>query len=92
MPFSGAKHKFTRADIIAFASLGSGVYGLFTADLWVYVGESESLEQHLLQHLKGDNACIARWSPTGFVFETVEASQRVARRDQLILELIPACR
>jgi predicted GIY-YIG superfamily endonuclease len=91
MPFSGAKHKFTEREIFTFASMGSGVYGLFTPTRWIYIGESENVEQRLLQHLTGDNACILNSSPTGFVFETVEAGKRVARRDQLVEELSPTC-
>lgn len=91
MPFKSATFEFDENTIKAVAPKVSGVYGLYAPKGWVYVGETGNLEDRLFQHLRRDNECINRWKPTGFVFERVEASMRVARQDQLILELNPAC-
>jgi predicted GIY-YIG superfamily endonuclease len=91
MSFTNSGYSFTEAKIKAVAPTGSGVYGLYTSQRWVYIGETKNIEQRLLQHLAGDNACISGWNPTGFAYESVTADERVARQDALILELNPAC-
>ena len=91
MPFKGATFEFNEDRIKAVAPKVSGVYGLYASQGWVYIGETANIEERLFQHLRGNSECINRWKPTGFVFERVEASMRVARQDQLILELNPAC-
>jgi hypothetical protein len=91
MPFASASYSFNEEKIKAVAPVDSGVYGLYTSQRWVYIGETGTIEQRLLQHRRGDNRCISDWNPTGFAFESVEASKRVTRQDQLILELNPAC-
>ena len=70
----------------------SGVYAIFKAGTWIYVGESGNIRARLLQHWNGDNRCITNQAPTGFQFELVAGeAQRKARQDQLILALKPVC-
>ncbi len=73
------------------APLQSGVYGLFKAQQWIYIGESQDIRARLLQHLNGDNSCINREAPTEFSYELVPAGQRGARQNFLIRELDPVC-
>jgi excinuclease UvrABC nuclease subunit len=82
---------WTYASIVANAPHSSGVYAIFNAQRWIYVGESNDIQARLLQHFNGDNACITQNAPTGFQFEVVVAAQRVARQNQLIGALNPAC-
>lgn len=84
-------YRYNRASIIANAPQVSGVYAIFHGREWTYVGEGEDIRVRLLAHLNGDNRCITNSAPTGFQFEQWPASQRVARQDQLILALNPAC-
>lgn len=91
MSFAGSHWPFTEQTIKSVAPRSSGVYGLYNPQVWVYIGETMDIEDRLLQHRRGDNPCITSWSPTRFVFETVEAGKRVARQDELILELNPVC-
>ena len=84
-------YHFNAASVLANAPARSGVYALFAAQRWVYVGESGDIRARLFQYLNGENDCISQWGPTGFQFEECPANQRVARQDQLILQLNPAC-
>lgn len=45
------------------------VYGLFRASEWLYFGESENIQQRLLDHLGGDNPYLLTMGPTHFSFE-----------------------
>ena len=82
---------YNRFSILATAPRGSGVYAIFTPQQWIYVGESVNIQARLLRHLNGDNACITRFAPTGFQYERWPKHQRVARQDELIRALNPAC-
>lgn len=82
---------WTRESISQNAPAASGVYCIFNARVWIYVGESQDIRARLLAHFDADIACITRNQPGGFQFEFVGAQQRVARQDQLILALRPAC-
>jgi hypothetical protein len=79
---------FNEITIRTNAPTQSGVYALYH-DRWVYVGESENIRKRLLEHLRGDTPSVSRHAPTGFTFELAPASTRVARQDQLILQLAP---
>jgi excinuclease UvrABC nuclease subunit len=83
---------WNRASILANAPQASGVYAIFNSKNWIYVGESGDIQARLLEHLNGDNLCIIQNLPTGFQFELVAGqAQRVARQNQLIVELKPVC-
>jgi len=81
---------WTYASIIASAPTQSGVYAIYN-QRWIYFGEGQDVRARLLAHLNGDNQCITQAGPTGFVFELSPANQRVARQDQLIVELGSLC-
>ena len=69
----------------------SGVYSLYTAGRWVYVGESDDIRQSLFRHLNAPNASMNRFGPLSFSFELASAADRVSRQHALISELDPAC-
>ena len=77
------------------APSSSGVYILFSTPgfTWevIYVGEAEDIQKRLLDHLRGDNPCIAKRQPTAFICEVADADHRTARRNELIGEYDPTC-
>lgn len=89
--FGQSGFNWNRASILASAPTQSGVYAIYNASAFIYIGEGQDIRARLLDHLNGDNSCVIRQTPTGFVFETVSATQRVARQDVLILSLTPLC-
>lgn len=92
MPWSNPNgFLFTNVGILLNAPTASGVYALYNNERWIYIGESGNIQERLLQHFNGDNACITGWRPPSFSFELWPWNRRVARQDQLILELRPAC-
>ena len=77
---------------IASAPHASGVYALYTAQKWVYVGECNDIQRRLVEHVATADTYITRLQPTGFMFELVAGDgARRARQNQLILELNPVC-
>jgi predicted GIY-YIG superfamily endonuclease len=77
---------------IATAPHASGVYVLYTAQKWVYVGESYDIQRRLVEHVTTTDTYITRQHPTGFMFELVVGDgARRARQNQLIVALNPVC-
>ena len=95
MPFAtNLALPFTEAGILKYAPRGSGVYGIYNASEWIYVGESKDMEARLFEHLRGESdqsGRILRRQPTGFTFETCDATRRTVRESALIRELQPVC-
>jgi len=85
-----SSYVFTARSIQESAPARSGVYGLFSQH-WIYIGEADDIRARLLQHLRGDDECIARYRPDGFVFETWPPSRRGERWDELVREFQPSC-
>ena len=89
MPFvEQTPRAFTRVDVLALSPAQHGVYGLFKANQWIYVGKGD-IRQRLLDHLNGDNSCIIRNSPTHWVGEVTTNAD--SREKDLIVELDPLC-
>lgn len=65
-----------------------GVYGLFRAGTWIYIGSGD-IRKRLLDHLDGDNPCITKERPTHWM-DVVTASMD-EREKELILEFNPIC-
>ncbi len=82
---------YDHATVSSSSPTQSGVYAIYNAREYIYVGEGQDIRARLLAHLRGDNACITRNLPSGFAFELVAAHQRVPRQDALILQLHPLC-
>ena len=92
MPWAGTHvWPFTKDGTLANTLNASGVYALWTGETWVYIGESDILRR-LLELFGSPRPCIAKYVRLVFGYELVSTeAQRVARQDQLIRELVPAC-
>lgn len=89
MPFPQQQARtFTKQNIEAIKAGTVGVYGLFRANTWVYVGRGD-IRTRLLDHLNGGNPCITRERPTHYVDVITNDDERVEK--SLILELNPIC-
>ncbi len=87
MPFPQQETRgFAKAGIEWLAPNQIGVYGIFRADAWIYVGRGD-LRARLLDHFGGDNPDITKENPTGYVTELTNNAE--VREKQLILELKP---
>ena len=87
----GDVYMFTFEAVRRKAPSVSGVYSIFTARQWVYVGESDDIQQSLFRHLNEPNAPINQFGPLSFSFELATADHRKARQQALIATLDPAC-
>lgn len=79
---------FTREDILAIDPGQDGVYGLFKADQWIYIGKGD-IRDRLLDHYNGDNYCISAQRPTHWIGWVTSDMDRIER--ELIRELQPCC-
>lgn len=87
MPFPQQEiRSFTRNGIEWLLANQNGVYGIFKANLWIYVGRGD-IRSRLLDHLGGDNPLILSYGPTHYV--TLVTANDIAAEKQLILELRP---
>jgi hypothetical protein len=84
-------YPFTFEAVREKAPSASGVYRIYTAHRWVYVGESDDIRQSLFRHLNEPGAPMHRYAPLSFSFELATAATRKGRREVLIEELEPAC-
>jgi hypothetical protein len=90
MPFNTHGNRaFTFHSIGNNAPAASGVYGLSNAAGWIYVGESDDIQGQLLRHLRSGDAIQQAQSPSGFTFELCAREHRLARQQQLVIELAP---
>lgn len=89
MPFENDKPwLFNRQAIESFESSQTGVYAIYNAQKWIYIGRGD-IRQRLLDHLGGDIPTINTNSPTHFRAEITGDS--VNREKQLLREYAPAC-
>ena len=51
-----ATYMFTHRAVLEKAPKASGVYSIFTAKRWVYVGESDDIQRSLFNRLNGPTA------------------------------------
>jgi len=84
-------YMFTFEAVRRMAPSASGVYTIFTSRQWVYVGESDDVQQSLFRHLNEPNPSIDQFGPLSFSFELTPADERKARQRALIAKLEPAC-
>ena len=92
MPFEKLfPRSFSPPSIKEHAPARSGVYGISNATEWIYVGETDNIQEALFRHLRESDATIFKRQPTGFVFELCDPANRPARQDRLILEYSPFC-
>jgi hypothetical protein len=92
MPFNQPiPRPLTAGAIQMYAPAASGVYGITNASEWIYVGETDSIQDSLLNHLHEPDTAAMRRLPTGFVFEICDRTQRPARQGRLVGEYGPTC-
>jgi hypothetical protein len=73
-----------------YAPASSGVYGVSNAHEWIYIGESDNIQDALLGHLHDADASFMKKGPSGFVFEICGRAVRTGRQNRLVLEYGPA--
>jgi len=90
MPFPNQPTRaFSKDEVLALNPNQNGVYGIFNASRWIYVGRGD-IRDRVLRHVGGDIPCILKSVPTGWVAEVV-VGDASAREKQLIMELKPMC-
>jgi hypothetical protein len=91
MPFErSVAHAFTASSIRNHAPFGPGVYGISNSREWIYIGETDNIQNRLFEHLQESGTFLKGRSPTGFVYEICGSDIRTKRRDRLIREYGPA--
>lgn len=91
MPFNQPfPRSFTDSSVRDHAPRLSGVYGVSNAAEWIYIGESDNIQESLLEHLREVSTPLLARRPTGFVFEISECAKRAARQNRLVREYEPA--
>jgi hypothetical protein len=79
---------FNREAIESFNAGQTGVYAIYNARKWIYIGRGD-IRQRLLDHLDGDIPSIDTYTPTHFRAEVTGDS--IKREQQLLREYMPAC-
>lgn len=92
MPFPQQQSRpFTRAGIEALPQGQNGVYGIFNAQNWIYIGKGD-IRDRLLRHLTGNEVaeiCIRNGGATAFYIEVTQNMD--AREVQLLNEIGTTC-
>ncbi len=93
MPFANGPHLFSIGNITLYAPKAPGVYGVSGAGEMIYVGQSEDIQDRLLQHFNDESHRMWKYSPHTFHFEKVLGGEvaRRKRKDELIAEYDPPC-
>jgi hypothetical protein len=91
MPFVNyGGYSFSPVSVRNNAPASSGVYGLSNGREWLYVGIADNIQAALLTHLAERGTALRAHLPTGFTFELC-GTDRLARRNRLIIEKNPVC-
>ena len=92
MPFEQVRPRaFTASSVREHAPAASGVYGISNRIEWIYIGETDNIQDSLLGHLGEMDTSLRSRQPTGFVFEACDRANRPSRQDRLVLEYEPSC-
>ncbi len=92
MPFDGCFARvFNMTSVGRDAPACSGVFGLSDSREWIYVGETDNIQNRLteLLHDVSTSGFLEGRMPTGYSFEVCPPHSRIARQDRLIQELEP---
>ena len=93
MPFaSHGGYSFTAFSIRTSAPACGGIYGLSTAQAWVYIHAVDDIRAALLDHLNERNPTPDFRSVSGFTFELCDSAWRSQRCGNLVGELHPIVR
>jgi len=91
MPFAQLfPRSFSASSVREHAPTASGVYGISNAREWIYIGETDNIQESLYEHLREFDASLPAKRPTGFVFEVCDRAKRPSRQGRLIFEYQPA--
>jgi hypothetical protein len=82
---------FAKTSILAHAPECSGIYGISNAREWIFIGQTDNIQQQLLELLQGVNQGLGSYHPTGFSFEVCAQGERHGRLGQLVRQYVPAC-
>lgn len=92
MPFKQfSPRNFDSRAVEIYAPDVSGVYGISNAREWIYIGETDNIQNSLLNHMDEIDTSLMRREPTGFVFEVCAQEHRASRQGRLVGEYGPAC-
>jgi hypothetical protein len=90
MPFEQPfPRSFSVQSVRSYAPASPGVYGISNARAWLYIGETDNLQEALINHLGDTRSMLMASLPTGFVIEPCAGSSRIARQDRLVKEYGP---
>ncbi len=84
-------YTFSNVSVRAHAPAASGVYGISNSREWIYIGETDNIQERLLQHLAEISTELKARAPTGFVYELCERHARPSRQDRLVMQYEPVC-
>ncbi len=82
---------FAVASILAHAPECSGVYGISSAQEWIFIGQTDNIRQELMRCCEDPDTELTDRQPTGFSFELCGAAGRNFRYVQLVRQYRPAC-
>ena len=88
---SPQRFTLNRTSVLRHAPEESGVYGLCSADQWIYIGHTSSVRKALLEYLRGQMPYVLQWQPKHFMFEVLPYKQRIARQKLLVTHYQPTC-
>jgi len=92
MPFGELiPHPFTTGAVRVYAPTTEGVYGISSAREWIFIGETENIQNALLAHLQDAGAALMKREPTGFTYESCAGPTRTVRLNRLVAEYKPTC-
>jgi hypothetical protein len=88
---SNIPRTFSKDSILTHAPAASGLYGVSNSRQWLYIGETDNIQDRLLEHLAESGTALKAHGPTGFVFELCDRPRRPERQDRLVMEYEPVC-
>lgn len=88
---SGGTYALGYAGVDQKAPAAPGIYTIYSAVRWVYIGESDDIKRSLFVHLNEAAPRMRRFGPLSFSFELVTGVERTVRRQALVAALKPAC-
>lgn len=92
MPFLRSRgYGFDVESIRRHAPSQAGVYGIFGAAEWIFIGQAPDIRQELLEHLDRPCRCWLDTEPIAFTFEVGPLKDPIKRSTALISELGPIC-
>jgi len=82
-------YAFDEQAILAFAPQDSGVYGLYSFDRQIFIGESANIRESLLHHYRNPDSKADSLRPTRFMFEICSGGSQAQRAQELVANYQP---